>query len=339
MQAVQFVGQRQAIVHERAVPVPGPAEVLIRMRVAAICGSDLHPYRYGRGTVPASTWTPGHEPCGEVAELGSEVQSPKLGERVLVYHRVGCGQCVQCRTGSTNICQNRVAALGFGRDGADAEYLAVPADRCFRIPERMSWEDAVMISCQAGTAYAPLRRLGASGRDSIVVVGLGPVGLCVTLVGKAMGARMIGLDPIAERRQLAVGAGSDAVFDSLDPDAAEAIRDLTGGGADGLVETSGRPEAHARIPDYLRVEGQAAIVGLGSSEPSVNPISFFGKQLTLFASNLYPEWMLPEIFSFVQRHHLPLGSIITHRASLADAPDMFRLADSATAGKIIFQFD
>jgi propanol-preferring alcohol dehydrogenase len=258
---------------------------------------------------------------------------------VLVYHRIGCGRCVQCRTGSTNICQHRVAALGFGRDGADAEYLAVPADRCFRIPDSMGWDDAVMISCQAGTAYAPLRRLAASGRNSVVVVGLGPVGLCVTLVGKAMGARMIGLDPMPERRELAFRAGSDAVFDPFDPDAAEAIRDLTGGGADGLVETSGRPEAHARIPDYLRVEGQAAIVGLGSSDPSLNPISLFGKQLTMFASNLYPEWMLSEIFSFVEQHHLPLGNIITHRAALADAPDMFRLADSATAGKIVFQFD
>ena len=113
----------------------------------------------------------------------------------------------ECRTGSTNICQHRVAALGFGRDGADAEYLAVPANRCYPIPESMSWEDAVMISCQAGTAYAPLRRLGASGRHSIVVVGLGPVGLCVTMVGKAMGARMIGLDPVPERRDLGAPFG------------------------------------------------------------------------------------------------------------------------------------
>jgi len=258
---------------------------------------------------------------------------------VLVYHRIGCRRCVECRTGSTNICQHRVAALGFGRDGADAEYLAVPADRCYPIPESMSWEDAVMISCQAGTAYAPLRRLGASGRHSIVVVGLGPVGLCVTIVGKAMGARMIGLDPVTERRDLALRLGIDAVFDPNYADSTKAIEDLTDGGADGLVETSGRPEAHAKIADYLRVDGQAAIVGLGSTEPSVNPIAFFGKQLTLFASNLYPEWMLPEIFSFVQRHNLPLKGMITHRAQLADAPEMFRLADSATAGKIIFEFN
>src|SRR5205085_9290324 len=120
------------------------------MRMAAICGSDLHAYRHPVDDNALNALTPGHEPCGEVAELGPEVTTRRTGDRVLVYHRIGCGQCVQCRTGSTNICQNRVAALGFGRDGADAEYLAVPQDRCYPIPDGMSWEDAVMISCEAG---------------------------------------------------------------------------------------------------------------------------------------------------------------------------------------------
>ena len=115
------------------------------------------------------------------------------------------------------------------------------------------------------------------------------------------------------------------------------VRDLTDGGADCLVETSGSRAAHAAIVDLLRVNGQAAIVGLGSREPSLNPISFFGKQLTLFASNLYPEWLLPEIFSFVRRKQVPLAKIVTHHAALEDAPAMFRLADSATAGKIVFR--
>lgn len=339
MQAVQFLGDRRAIVREKADPRPGPDQVLVRTRASAICGSDLHNYRRPLGDRPPSDRVPGHEPCGEVVELGSGVSGLAPGERVLVYHRIGCGRCVECRTGCSNLCQNGQTSLGGGFDGADAEYLVAPANRCFPIPEEMSWDDAVVISCQAGTAYAPLRRLGASGRDSIVVTGLGPVGLCVTLMGKAMGARMIGLDPMAERRELATRLGIDAALDPNDPNAAKAVQDLTEGGAAGLVETSGRPEAHAKIVDYLRVNGQAAIVGLGSSEPSINPIRFFGKQLTLFASNLYPEWMLPEIFSFVRRHQVPLSSIITHRARLADAPEMFRLADSATAGKIIFRFE
>src|SRR5216683_7386423 len=321
MQAVQFLGDRQAIVHEKPDPIPQPGEVLVRMRAAAICGSDLHGYRRPPAASPPSKWTPGHEPCGEVVELGREVQTVQSGERVLVYHRMGCGRCLQCRTGNSNICQTGMPSLGGSRDGADAEYLAVPANRCYPIPDDMTWEDAVVISCQAGTAYAPLRRLGASGRDSIAVIGLGPVGLCVTLLGKAMGARRVGLDPVPERRDLALRLGIDTALDPNDPDATGTLKELTSGGADGLVETSGRPEAHAKIVDYLRVTGEAAIVGLGSSQPSINPIAFFPKQLTLFASNLYPEWMLPEIFAFVRRHNVPLSSMITHRAPLAEAPE------------------
>lgn len=339
MQAVQFLGDHQAIVREKPEPRPGAGEVLVRMRAAAICGSDLHGYRRPLGGRPPSDRVPGHEPCGEILELGPEVRGLQTGDRVLIYHRIGCGQCVPCRTGNTNVCQHGQTGLGGGRDGADAEYLVVPADRCFAIPESMSWDDAVVISCQGGTAYAPLRRLGASGRDNLVVTGLGPVGLCVTLMGKAMGARVIGLDPMAERRELAISLGIDAALDPNEPDAATRVQALTDGGSDALVETSGRPSAHARVVDYLRVNGQAAIVGLGSSDPSINPISFFGKQLTLFASNLYPEWMIPEIFAFVQRHQIPLSRIITHHAPLADAPAMFRLADTATTGKIVFRFE
>lgn len=338
MRAVQFLGDRQAIVRDKPDPRPGPGEVLVRIRASAICGSDLHRYRPPRGDRPLADRVPGHEPCGEIAERGPGVSDLAIGDRVLVYHRVGCGRCVQCRTGNSNICQNGQQSYGGQLDGADAELMVALAHRCYPIPSDLSWEDAVVISCQAGTAYAPLRRLGASGRDQIVVTGLGPVGLCVLLLAKAMGARVIGVDPVSERRALAASLGADTVLDAADANLGEAVHDLTAGGADALVETSGSRAAHARIPELLRVNGQAAIVGLGSTEPSLNPISFFAKQLSLFASNLYPEWMLPEIFAFVRRHRVPLAAVITHRASLEDAPAMFRLADTATTGKIVFRF-
>jgi threonine dehydrogenase-like Zn-dependent dehydrogenase len=339
VQAVQFLGDRQAIVREKPDPRPGPGEVLLRMRAAAICGSDLHRYRPPRGDRPLSDLVPGHEPCGEVAELGLGVSGLQVGDRVLVYHRVGCGQCVQCRTGNSNICQHGQRSYGGYYDGADAELMVALAHRCYLIPDDLSWDEAVVISCQAGTAYAPLRRLGASGRDTIVVSGLGPVGLCVTLLARAMGARVIGLDPVRERRELAARLGADITLDAAPPEVGAAVRDLTDGGADALVETSGSRAAHARIAELLRVNGQAAIVGLGSQEPSLNPIAFFPKQITLFASNLYPEWMLPEIFAFVRRKQVPLAQIISHRVPLGDATAMFQLADSATTGKIVFRME
>src|SRR5205814_8815652 len=119
----------------------------------------------------------------------------------------------------------------------------------------------------------------------------------------------------------------------------EALHALAPDGADALVGTSGSRAAHGQIVDLLRLNGQAAILGLGSLEPSINPITFFGKQITMFGSNIYPEWMLPEIISFVHRRQVPPHRVITHRSPLSDAPAMFRLADSATAGKIVFQWE
>jgi propanol-preferring alcohol dehydrogenase len=337
MRAVQILGDRQAIVRDKADPQPGPGEVLLRVRAAAICGSDLHGYRRPLGERLPSETVPGHEPCGEVIDLGPGVSGLHVGDRVLVYHRVGCGHCVECRTGNSNICQNGQKSYGGHLDGANAELMVALAHRCYPIPEDLTWDEAVVISCQGGTAYAPLRRLGVSGRSTVLVSGLGPVGLCVTLMATAMGARVLGTDPMAERRALALDLGAEQVYDPTEPSFAETIRDASDGGADCLVETSGNRGAHARIPDLLRVNGYAAIVGLGSTEPSLNPISYFAKQLTLFASNLYPEWMVPEIFGFVRRKRVPLSRVITHRAALEEAPAMFRLADTATVGKIVFR--
>lgn len=339
MRAVQFLGNRQAIVRTKPDPEPGPGQVILQMKAVAICGSDLHGYRRPPADTGPSDVVPGHEPCGEVAALGPGVTNLKVGDRVLVYHRLGCESCTECQTGNWNVCQNGQRVYSRNFDGADAELMMAYAQSCYPLPEDLSWDDAVVIACQAGTAYAPLRRLGASGRDTIAVTGLGPVGLLTVLIGQAMGARMIGVDPMPERRALATTMGAAATFDSTDPNVGAAIVDYTNGGADGLVETSGNRAAHGAIPSMLRVNGQAAIVGLGSSDPSLNPISMFPKQLSLFASNLYPQWMLPEIIGFVRRQNVPLAKIITHRASLEAATEMFQLADSARAGKIIFRFD
>jgi L-iditol 2-dehydrogenase len=303
------------------------------MKRAAVCGSDLHGYRHAPPDGGPSDRIPGHEPVGVVAELGSGVTNLRVGQRVLVYHRVGCGVCQQCRTGNTNICSGTPRTPWHG---SDCDRAAVYAQYCFPMPDDLSWDTAVVIACQGGTAYAPLRRLGASGRDTIVVSGLGPVGLCVTMMGKAMGAEIVGIDPMQERRDLALQLGASAVIDPAHGDPGQMVKELIPSGADAVVETSGHGSAHARLHDYLRVEGTAAIVGLGNQQPSINPVSFFKRQLTMFASNLYPEWMLPEIVEFVRHREVPLERIVTHKVPLAEAPAAFKLADTATTGKIVF---
>ena len=332
MRAVQFLGNRESQVIQKPDPVALPGQVVVRLVRAAVCGSDLHGYRH-EPTEAMLNRVPGHEPVGVVESLGPGVNTLSVGQRVLVYHRVGCGVCKQCRTGNTNICSGTPVTPW---PGCDADFVAAYAKYCFPIPEDMSWDTAVVIACQGGTAYAPLRRLGASGRDTIVVSGLGPVGLCTTAMARAMGAEVVGIDPSGPRRDLARQFGAVATLDPTAGDVVGQLEELVPGGADAVVETSGSGAAHARLQDYLRVEGTAAVVGLGSSAPSMNPIGLFKKQITLFASNLYPEWMLPEVVEFVRKRQVPLERIITHRVPLAEAPAAFKLADTATTGKIVF---
>jgi 2-desacetyl-2-hydroxyethyl bacteriochlorophyllide A dehydrogenase len=335
MQAVQFLGDREAVVITKPDPVPGPGQAVVRMARAAICGSDLHGYRHPRADRAPSPLTPGHEPVGVVVQVGPGVQGITEGQRVLVYHRPGCTTCPQCLSGQPNLCSGPRARI----DGSDADYLLCWAERLHPMPDDLSWDTAVVIACQGGTAYAPLRRVGASGHDVIVVSGLGPVGLCAVALGTALGATIIGIDPMKERRALGERFGAARTLDPTEGDPAAQVRDLAPEGVDAVIETSGNPAAQATGIDFLRVEGTIAMVGLGSREASIAPARLFQRQLAMYCSNLYPQRMLPEIISFVQRRQVPLDRIITHRFPLSEAPAAFRLADSATTGKIVFAWD
>ena len=336
MRSVQFLGDRQAVVVTRPDPEPGPGQVVVRVVWAAICGSDLHGYRRPAGQVPPISVYPGHEPVGVVAALGPGVHQVALGQRVLVYHRPGCGVCAYCQAGSPNLCPGPTRER-YG--GADADFLRIWADQAVPIPDDLDWETAVVISCQGGTAYAPLRRLGASGGRVIVVSGLGPVGLCAVALGRAMGATMIGIDPMPERRGLAMRFGAERALDPAEGDPAAQVRVEAPEGADGVVETSGHPAAQAAAVECLRVEGAAAMVGVGHGERSIAPAALMGRQLTVFGSALYPRALLPEIIRFTRRQRVPLADIITHRVPLEEAPTAFQLADSATTGKIVFTLE
>lgn len=336
MRAVQFLGDRAAIVVERPDPAPGLGQIVVRLARAAICGSDLHGYRRPRGQVPSVSVFPGHEPVGVVDQVGPGVTYPEVGRRVLVYHRPGCGVCTQCLAGSPNLCPGPTRER-FG--GADADLLRCWADQAVPIPDDLSWDAAVVIACQGGTAYAPLRRLGTAGHSTIVVSGLGPVGLCAVALGRALGAHVIGIDPMPERRRLGEHFGAVRTIDPAAGDPARQVLAEAPEGVDAVIEASGSPAAQAAAVACLRVEGVVALVGVGAAGPSIPAGELLARGLTVYGSNLYPRWLLPEIIRFVQRARVPLDQIITHRFPLVEAPAAFRLADSATTGKIAFTWE
>jgi propanol-preferring alcohol dehydrogenase len=315
--------------------------VLIRMKAAGICGSDLHVYRQPGVDFVETARVPGHEPAGIITEVGSEVRDWPVGDRVTAYFRQICGTCHYCRTGHSNVCTNRRGSYGVGlgtADGADAEYMVVEAHLLFKVPEDFSLEDAAIVACQGGTAYYPLTRLGASGQDVLIVSGLGPVGLLATLFGSRMGAEVVGIDPSAERRTLAESLGARRTFDPTLGPIGEQVRADYPEGADKLVEASGAPAAHAAIPTLLRPLGMAALVGLGSTDFTLPLGQIVHRELIVFGTSIFPTSQYDEIWRFCRRHAIAPSQVVTRRFPLEQGAEAFRLADSASTGKVCFTF-
>src|SRR5579883_2564681 len=241
MRGVVCLGNRRVELREFPDPEPGPGEVVVRIGAAGLCGSDLHAYRGER----AQTHISGHEPCGTIAALGAGVTGWRAGERVIVHHYAGCGQCKYCRIGYDQLCLHGHRTFGFGAHGANADFLLVPARCLVRLPDALSFAEGAAIACGTGTAYMALTKLGVSGRDTLAIYGQGPVGLSATLLGKAMGARVIAVEVAEPRRALARELGADVVLDPQSEDPVAAIRELTGGGGGGGNPRLHRPSGRA----------------------------------------------------------------------------------------------
>jgi propanol-preferring alcohol dehydrogenase len=340
MLALRLAGERLVVVRELPDPAPGPGEVVVRLRAAGICGSDLHPYRHPPAHVLAGDVVPGHEPAGEIVALGPGVEGWSPGDRVVVYFRRTCGQCLSCRTGHRNVCLNRRSSYGHAADapGSDAEYMAVEAGSLMRLPEYLDFVAGAILACQGGTAYWPLVRLGVSGRHLLVVSGLGPLGLLATLFGTALGSRVAGIDPSPGRRALAKQLGAGLVLDPAAGPVPDQFHAAYPDGADALIETSGANAAQAVIGDLLKPRGQAAIVGLGSADFAMPLMRLVHREITVFGASIYPDTLFPELCRFVRDHQLRLASVVSHTFSLAEGPEAFRVADAAAAGKVMFRF-
>jgi threonine dehydrogenase-like Zn-dependent dehydrogenase len=350
MRGIVFLGDRELELREFADPTPGPGEVVLAMKASGMCGSDLHAYRASRqGNVAASLGLgggagpviAGHEPCGVVAERGPGVPeaAAPIGRRVMNHHYKGCGHCRHCRTGWSQLCRSGVVVYGVTGHGGHAHFMQVPASTLVPLPDELSFEEGAAISCGTGTAYGALRRLDLSGRDTLAVFGQGPVGLSATLLGVAMGARVIAVDIVAERRRLAREFGADAVIDPREADPAAALRELTRGeGVDAALDCTGSPEARVAAVRSARTWGRVCFVGEGNTVTlDVSP-DLLRKQLTLLASWTFSTVGQEECARFVVDRRVPLRRLLTHHFALPQAAEAYKLFDTQTTGKGVFVF-
>src|ERR1700737_204423 len=232
MKAVLFPGNKKVEVVDRPDPIPGFGEVLIKMRSSALCRSDMSLY-YGKpvvGGAAAKTGLviPGHEPAGEVVDVGPGAVGVKNGDRVAVYLAIGCGRCQWCHSGYRMLCREW-KCLGFDVDGGDADYLVAPAVNCLELPKELSFEAGAVMTDMIGTQYSAQKRLGVSGATTLAVFGIGPMGAAGVLIGKGRGARVIAVDVLEDRLKMAKELGADEVVNSGSQDATARLRELTSG--------------------------------------------------------------------------------------------------------------
>ena len=345
MRGVVFLGDRKLELREFADPTPGPGEVVLAMKASGMCGSDLHFYR-AKGGATASLGLgggkpviAGHEPCGVVAERGPGVSAREAptGQRVMVHHYKGCGLCTHCRVGWSQLCQQGIVVYGATGHGGHAAYIKVPAFTLVPLPDELTFEAGAAVSCGTGTAYGALKRLDVSGRDTLAVFGQGPVGLSATLLGRAMGARVIALDVIPERRKLATEFGADVVLDPSAGDAVAALRELTHGeGVDAAVECSAHPDARTAAVRCVRTWGRVAYVGEGGNVTLDVSKDLLRRQVTLIGSWTFSATGQAECARFVADRKLPLDRLLTHRFKLEEAAAAYQLFDTQTTGKGVF---
>src|SRR4051794_22546706 len=192
MSGVRLPGDSSVRSVEVEVPTPGSGQVLLKMKASSICGSDIRAiYRehLGKGPEAYQGVIAGHEPCGQVVAAGPDCRRLEPGDRVVVYHIAGCGVCEECRSGYMIGCTSpHRAAHGWQRDGGHAEYLLAEETTCILLPEPLTFVDGALVSCGFGTAYEGLLRLQLSGRDRLLITGLGPVGLAAAMRRPAPGA-------------------------------------------------------------------------------------------------------------------------------------------------------
>ena len=340
MRGAYLPGNRTVDLREVPAPTPGPGQVLVAMRASTICGSDLRAiYRehLGKGPEAYQGVIGGHEPCGEIVEVGSGCRRFTVGDRVVLYHIAGCGLCADCRSGYMISCTSPVrAAYGWQRDGGHADLLVAEESTCVRLPDELSFLDGACVACGFGTAYEAVCRAGVSGRDAVLVTGLGPVGLAAGMLAKALGSHLvIGVDASPERVALASSLGAVDVAVPATDGVDDAVLEVTRGrGCEVSIDCSGSGAARQLALAATARWGRCVLVGEGGRlEIDVSPV-LIHPQLTVIGSWVTSIGRMEELVDRLVRWGLHPERTVTDAFTLDDVAEAYGVADTATRGKV-----
>ncbi len=345
MKGAKLPGDSTVAFGEFEVPTPGYGQVLVKTKCSTICGSDIRAiYRehLGKGPEGYQNVIAGHEPCGQIVTEGPGLKRFKKGDRVIVYHISGCGVCHECRQGYMISCTSELrAAYGWQRDGGMAEYMLCDEKDLVLLPPELSYADGAQVACGFGTVYEAIEKVGVSGNDAVLVVGLGPVGLAALMLAKAMGAnKLIGIETQSARIELAKKLGLvDYVFTPSE-DIVDKIKAVTGGnGVERAFDCSASDAGRATAIRATRKWGKIALVGEGGTVHFNPSEDLLHDQKTVYGSWVTSIWKMEDLVERLVRWNIHPEDLITHRFPLDKADEAYALMASGACGKVAVCFD
>jgi L-iditol 2-dehydrogenase len=349
MRAAVLFGPRDLRVVDRPVPTPAADEVLVRVAMCGACGTDTsitdHPFD---SQPPYGEFTPGHEWTGTVVQRGSSVDEVAIGDRVAIHVHHGCGRCRNCLTGSYTACLNYGntvkghRATGFTANGGFAEYVIHNVSGVYKLPDLMSWEDAVLVSTAGTAVYGIDRAGGLVAGDSVVVIGPGPVGLMAAQVVKALGAaEVILVGTRKDRLDLGLELGVTSVINSRDADVdvVEEVRRRVGPlGPDLVIESSGHPDMPNQALHMVRRGGTVLFLAFYDESLSFDLGHANREEIRLVTSRGEGRVAVGRALALVANGSILGGRLVTHRFALADIEEGFETIRNRTGNpmKVVF---
>ncbi len=335
MQIVEITGPRQVRLTEQPDPEPVGDLAAVKVTVAPMC-TEYKGYKEGW----ASSCL-GHEAAGEVAAV-AQPGRVRAGDRVVVLPQYPCGRCPFCLAGDFIYCRN---GLDIARITGSAVGTATYAQRLLKpdwllvpIPDDISTEHAALACCGLGPTFGAMERLGVTAFDTILIAGLGPVGLGGVLNAAGRGARVLALESHPYRIALARELGAEAVVDPRDPDAVAQILALTGGvGPDKAVDCSGSAAGQRLLIDAVRPRGRIAFVGEGGELPLHVSQDLLRKGLTLHGCWHYNRADTPRVMQVIRKAGALLDKFITHSFPMSRVAEAFELQMTGECGKILLR--
>ncbi len=335
MKAAVWVDYGKMEIREVETPVIADEEVLLKVRAAGVCVTDLHVYtgKFAYGKPPHIL---GHEICGEIAQLGKKVTGFSLGQRVVVETTIGCGHCAACKSGNGNMCLERTEIGTDPHYGGYAQYVKAPAKNLTVVPDGVSDEEAAImesINCPAGA----LVRRGIRCGETVVVYGVGPAGLAFIQAAKALGAgKVVAVARDRKRLERSLHFGADEIICSSEENTVARILELTGGEGAGVVcEATGAPAIIEEAAEAAKIGGRIILYGLPSEGAEIRyPVkTIIMKMLEVYGAMENPMSWGP-LLQLVAKGRINVKDMVTHTFPLDDIEKAFALLENRNEAPI-----